>query len=106
MDKYNDLSKLFKVLSDPTRIQILDILSCGTLCACDILESLRISQSTLSHHMKVLMDCGLVIGEKKSTWMHYSLDQARVKDLHDLLDNITLPKENCICNSNSEENRR
>jgi len=97
MDNYDDLSKLFKVLSDSTRIQILDILSCGTLCACDILESLNISQSTLSHHMKVLMDCGLVIGEKRATWMHYSLSQAKVKDLHDILDRVTLPKENCIC---------
>jgi len=97
MTPNNSLSKLCKALSDPTRLQILDILSCGTLCACKILDNLQISQSTLSHHMKVLMDCELVIGEKDATWMYYSLDPDKVAFLHKLIDKITLPKDQCIC---------
>jgi ArsR family transcriptional regulator, arsenate/arsenite/antimonite-responsive transcriptional repressor len=104
MNEYKILAKMFKVMSDPTRLQIVDILSCGTLCACDILERLQISQSTLSHHMKVLIDCGLVIGEKDATWMHYTLNQEKVSELHGLIDAVTLPKEVCICQEPSEGN--
>ena len=49
---YKELSTILKVLSDPSRLEILDLLSCGELCACDLLEHLQFSQPTLSHHMK------------------------------------------------------
>jgi ArsR family transcriptional regulator len=97
MTQYDSLAKLFKVLSDPTRLQILEILSCGTLCACKILERLSINQSTLSHHMKMLTGCGLVKGRKDATWMYYTLNQDRVTELHQLIDSITVPKAECIC---------
>ncbi len=50
------------------------MLSCGELCACEILEKFSITQPTLSHHMKILCDCGLVNGRKEGKWMHYSLN--------------------------------
>ena len=68
---YADHALVFKALSDPTRLQILDMLSCGELCACDILEAFRITQPTLSYHMKILVDSGLVSAKKEGVWMNY-----------------------------------
>ena len=53
---YKELSAILKVLSDSSRLEILDLLSCGELCACDLLEHFQFSQPTLSHHMKSLGD--------------------------------------------------
>lgn len=100
MIDYEAEGKIFRVLSEPTRLKILDILSCCEMCACDILESLSITQSTLSHHMKVLMDCGLVTGRKSATWMYYAICLERVEMLHLFLEILTNPKEGCICKPN------
>ncbi len=88
----------FKALSDINRLMIVDMLSCGELCACKILEKFNITQPTLSHHMKILCECGLVIGRKEGKWTHYSLDEKVVKDFRDFLSTITSTKEDCICN--------
>ena len=61
---YEKNSKVIKALSDPNRLKIMDILSCGEKCACDILNYFQFTQPTLSHHMKVLIDCGLVNSRK------------------------------------------
>lgn len=58
---YKELSTILKILSDPSRLEILDLLSCGELCACDLLEHFQFSQPTLSHHMKSLVDNELVV---------------------------------------------
>ncbi len=97
MLSYNAGAQLLKVLSDPTRLKIMDMISCGELCACDILEGLTISQSTLSHHMKVLINCKLVIGRKEATWMYYSINLKTVEGLHKFIDSISQPKDKCIC---------
>lgn len=73
--------KILKALGEETRIQIYEMLRGGRLCACKILEQLNISQPTLSHHMKILCDCGLVIAEKDWKWTYYSLDCEKVNDL-------------------------
>ena len=77
---------------------IVDMLSCGELCACKILEKFNITQPTLSHHMKILCGCGLVNGRKEGKWMYYSLNERTVRDLETFLAEITSFKENCICN--------
>lgn len=64
---------IFKALGDENRIRILKILRSGEKCACHLLEELNISQSTLSHHMKILCDAGLVTGRKEGKWMHYCI---------------------------------
>lgn len=97
MIDYTAESVILKVLSEPTRLNILDLLSCGEMCACNLLDCLSITQSTLSHHMKVLMDCGLVSGRKDATWMYYTIRLERVEQLHHFLDRLTQPKEGCIC---------
>ncbi len=67
-------AEVFKALGDGTRLEIVQMLAkTEEMCACRILERFSISQPTLSHHMKVLMQCGLVEGRKEGKWMHYSL---------------------------------
>lgn len=73
-DNYTYSSKIFKALSDPKRIMILEVLQNGELCACKILERFDMAQSTLSHHMKLLQESGFVKGRSEGKWVHYSLD--------------------------------
>ena len=86
---YSENVGLFKACADTNRLMIVDMLSCGELCACRILEKFNITQPTLSHHMKILCDCGLVAGRKEGKWMYYSLVPARVRDMKDFLSLIT-----------------
>ncbi len=77
MINYQELSEALKALSDPNRLMIVEMLSGGELCACKLLERFRITQPTLSHHMKTLCHAGLVQGRKEGKWMHYTLDETR-----------------------------
>jgi len=95
--KYTENVGLFKALADTNRLMIVDMLSCGELCACVILEKFNITQPTLSHHMKNLCDCGLVIGRKEGKWTYYSLNEEVVQHFKNYLAEITSYKENCIC---------
>lgn len=96
-DYYMEESKVLKAIADPNRLKILDILSCGEQCACNLLDYFDFTQPTLSHHMKILMECGLVMGEKKGTWMHYSLNLERGNQMiYQLMGILTSTKE-CIC---------
>ena len=96
-EKYNEYAQLFKALSDPNRLMIVDRLSCGELCACVILEMFDITQPTLSHHMKTLCDCGLVVGRKVGKWTYYSLDSETVQRFRVFLKEITATKQGRIC---------
>ena len=95
--KYKEHVGLFKALADTNRLMIVDMLSCGELCACKILEEFNITQPTLSHHMKILCDCGLVQGRKEGTWTHYSLNESTVQIFKDFLHTVTTAKDECIC---------
>jgi ArsR family transcriptional regulator len=95
---YKEYARLFKILSDPNRLMIVDMLSCGELCACVILEKFKITQPTLSHHMKSLCDCMLVNGRKEGKWTYYSLNDETVSRLRAFLQEVASEKENCICN--------
>ena len=64
---------IFKALSDENRIRILKLLRSGEKCACALLDNLRITQPTLSHHMKILCDSDIVVGRKEGKWTHYSI---------------------------------
>lgn len=76
-----DYAKILKALGDDTRIKIFEMLREGELCACKILENLNITQPTLSHHMKILCDCGIVTARKDWKWTHYSLNCALLNEL-------------------------
>lgn len=64
---------IFKAFCDENRIRILQLLSTGEKCACKLLEEINVTQPTLSHHMKILCDSGIVIGRKEGKWTHYSI---------------------------------
>lgn len=66
---------IFKAFCDENRIKILQLLSDGEKCACKLLEEMNITQPTLSHHMKILCDSGIVEGRKEGKWMHYSISK-------------------------------
>ncbi|MEO6470724.1 MAG: metalloregulator ArsR/SmtB family transcription factor [Aeromicrobium sp.] len=74
----------FKALADPARIQLLHLVASATsqeACVCDLTDSLGLSQGTVSHHLKVLTDAGLLQRERRGTWAWYTLDPARVDEL-------------------------
>ena len=66
---------IFKAFCDENRIRILKLLRGGEKCACMLLEEINVTQPTLSHHMKILCDSGIVIGRKEGKWMHYSISE-------------------------------
>ena len=71
------VSLIGKALSDPNRLRIIQLLTYGEQCGCELLDQMQISQSTLSHHMKMLEDSGLVSSVRKGKWSHYSLNRDR-----------------------------
>ena len=95
------IALIFKALSDENRIRILKLLHNGEMCACKLLDALNISQPTVSHHMKILCDAGIVNGRKEGKWMHYSICSESVSELsamlHQLLSAANVP-DNCCCN--------
>jgi ArsR family transcriptional regulator len=94
---YKSNAKIFKALSDQNRLKIIDILSCGEKCACDLLEHFEFTQPTLSHHMRVLLDCDLVKCRKEGPWSHYSLNNTNGNRLVLFLMNIITDLEDCVC---------
>lgn len=93
--------RVFKAFCDVNRLQILELLRSGEKCACALLEHLQISQSTLSYHMKILCDSGVVVGRTEGKWTHYSLREegcahAR-KLLAELTDTSGVTPQDCTC---------
>lgn len=80
---------IFKAFCDENRIAILKMLCTGEKCACRLLEELDVSQPTLSHHMKILCDSGIVIGRKEGKWTHYSVSQEGAEKAKQLLNELT-----------------
>lgn len=68
-------AKLFKAFCDENRLQILELLRSGEKCACKLLEYLNIGQSSLSYHMKILVDSGIVESRQEGKWTHYKISQ-------------------------------
>ena len=80
---------MFKAFCDENRICILKLLCGGEKCACKLLEEMSISQPTLSHHMKILCDAGIVVGRKEGKWMHYRICPEGVRIARDFLNELT-----------------
>ena len=83
---------IFKAFCDENRIRILNLLCGGEKCACRLLEEMSISQPTLSHHMKILCDSGIVEGRKEGKWMHYRIRPEGVQIAQDYLNGLTETK--------------
>ena len=79
---------IFKAFCDENRIRIIGLLRTGEKCACELLERMSITQPTLSHHMKILCDSGIVIGRKDGKWMHYSISEDGMRDVRNYLEEL------------------
>lgn len=76
VDAARDSARILKALSDPSRLRLLSIVKAGDgegTCVCDLTEPLGLGQPTVSHHLKILVDAGLLAREKRGTWAYYSL---------------------------------
>ncbi len=97
MHNNKDIILYFKALADETRLAIIEMLSRENLCACHILEEFEITQPTLSYHMKILVESGLVDSERDGNWIRYSLNDDIIKGVGNKflsLENKNLIKKN------------
>ena len=85
---YEMNARIFKAFCDENRLRILELLRSGEKCACKLLEDLNIQQSTLSHHMKILCDAGVVTGRTEGKWTHYSIDPEGSEQAQEVLRQI------------------
>ena len=69
------IAVIFKAFCDENRIRIIKSLRSGEKCACRLLEEIEVTQPTLSHHMKILCEAGIVVGRKEGKWTHYSISE-------------------------------
>lgn len=99
MDKKR-IASMFKAFCDENRLQILELLRDKERCACSILDELHITQPTLSHHMKILCDSGVVVGRKEGKWMHYSISEDGLENVlnyfNELMNNTKMGEGNPI----------
>lgn len=95
---YEKTSLLLKAMADPKRMKIVDLLSCGSICACDLLDHFDFTQPTLSHHMKVLEQAGIISVSKKGKWHHYTLQEEFVREfLGSMMQLLSNDEQTCIC---------
>ncbi|MBO0482453.1 ArsR/SmtB family transcription factor [Candidatus Enterococcus courvalinii] len=78
---HEQMSKMFKALAEPNRIKIIELLSTGPMCACEVLDHFDFTQPTLSHHMKVLESVGIVSVERDRKWHYYFLKKEETSEL-------------------------
>jgi ArsR family transcriptional regulator len=96
------VARWFHALSDETRLRIVDRLSDGEKCVCDLTDLLDAAQSRLSFHLKTLKDAGILNDRREGRWVYYSLNPEVVKDLEQFLCSLTdccrqLKKETSAC---------
>lgn len=96
-----DYVLVFKALADETRLKIIELLVNGPLCACKILENFKITQPTLSYHMKALCDSGLVDFRRDGALMIYSLNKGTLETIRTLFDSFCMvdtdKEPDCTC---------
>ena len=87
-DNAEELAAGFKVLADPVRLQLLSLIAnatAGEMCACDLVEPTGRSQPTVSHHLSILTEAGLLTREQRGKWAYFRVDPERVAVLRDAL---------------------
>lgn len=95
--QYEEYANIMKALSDPNRIKILDLLSCGNMCACDILEHFEFTQPTLSHHMKILVNTGFVEATKDGKWNRYAINEEKADRMIQYTLALFSDSGDCLC---------
>lgn len=88
-NQYLENARIFKAFCDENRLMILSLLQSGEKCACVLLEKLDITQPTLSHHMKILVESGCVASRKEGKWTHYSIAKNGSRRAVELLRELT-----------------
>lgn len=84
------LARVLKAVADPARLQLLALIrSAGETCACDLTEPVGLSQPTVSHHLKVLTEAGLLHREQRGQWAWFRADERRLKELGELFGAVT-----------------
>ncbi len=81
-------AELLTALADPARLRIVSMMAAapdGALCGCEMESPLGLAQPTVSHHLKILREAGLIVGERRGRWVHYSLDSDRLAEVRDAL---------------------
>ena len=88
VDEATEVARVFKALGDPTRVRLLSLIAAsdgGEACICDLIEPVGLSQGTVSHHMKLLADAGLVTREQRGRWAYFRLVQPALDAAADAL---------------------
>ena len=83
-----DLARVFKAMGDPVRLRLLSLIAShagGEACVCDLTDVFDLSGPTISHHLKVLREAGLVRGERRGTWIYYRVEPAALARVADVL---------------------
>jgi ArsR family transcriptional regulator len=82
-----DLSRVFKALADPARLRLLSLIGAhagGEACVCELTEAFDLTQPTISHHLRVLREAGLIDSERRGTWVYYRVRPEALGRLGDL----------------------
>jgi len=85
------IARVFKALGDPTRVRLLSLIAAGDggeACICDLTDPVGLSQGTVSHHMKLLADAGLVTRDQRGRWAYFSLNDEALKAAADALRSV------------------
>lgn len=81
------LANTYAALADPVRLRLLSLIAAaGEICSCDLVEPLAKSQPTVSHHTRILAEAGLITGDKRGRWVHWSVAPARADFVRQVLD--------------------
>ena len=90
--KTMDVALICRALGDSNRLEIVKMLADGEKCGCRLLDKFEITQPTLSHHMKILVECGLVNDRREGKWHHYSLNCDTLTEYKAFIDSLTCEK--------------
>ncbi|WP_328870946.1 metalloregulator ArsR/SmtB family transcription factor [Streptomyces sp. NBC_00287] len=88
-DEAERLAAVLKAIADPTRLQLLRLIErapAGEACVADLTDCLGLRQPTVSHHLKVMTEAGLLTRERRGTWVWYAVDRAGMGRVHEILD--------------------
>lgn len=94
---YKEVSDVFKILSNVKRLEILDLLSCGELCACELQKKFNVTQPTLSYDMKLLKDASLIIERVDGRSHYYKINQEYFKKIREVFNQLSTEKTTCCC---------
>ena len=100
-DLYEKQAKIFKAFCDERRLRILELLRGGETCVCKLCYAMHMPQSSLSYHMKILCESGIVLGREEGKWTHYRISPEGSRKAMELLREITQLQEteesSCRC---------